>query len=140
MTDEVKYALDNYINKSTANLQKWQHQYLLSLSKTKPMTNTLKELRFEEFSKRTTKKLITITETLEEFRKLTRHVDDIVDSITCRAGSFLEAFEVAYGKQNKDDIEKLFVTYEKFNKLMSNPAIIKALEELKTITNVPNVW
>lgn len=120
MVKKHKDLMDNYMNKQIADPQGWQHKYLLSLSKTKPMTDTLKELRFEDYTKKNLKDIVASSEmlddTLQKLCTLRRRISGF-ESFVDRT---LTSLDRAYENHDKEAIANLLKQASIINKVVNS--------------------
>lgn len=133
---EHRDLMDDYINKQIADLQGWQHKYLLSLSKTKPMTDTLKELRFEDYTKKNLKDIVASSEmlddTLQKLCTLRRRISGF-ESFVDRT---LVSLDRAYENHDKEAIVTLLKQASIINKVVNSDlykATVTGLEWLEKL-------
>jgi hypothetical protein len=120
MAQKHRDLMDDYIHKQTADIQVRQHQYLLSLSKTKPMTDTLKELRFEDYTKKNLKDIVASSEmlddTLQKLCILRRRISGF-ESFVDRT---LVSLDRAYENHDKEAIAQLLKQASTINKVINS--------------------
>lgn len=120
ITKKHRDLMDDYIHKQTADPQGWQHKYLLSLSKTKPMTDTLKELRFEDYTKKNLKDIVASSEmlddTLQKLCTLRRRISGF-ESFVDRT---LVSLDRAYENHDKEAIANLLKQASIINKVVNS--------------------
>lgn len=136
MAQKHRDLMDDYIHKQTVDLQGRQHQYLLSLSKTKPMTDTLKELRFEDYTKKNLKDIVASSEmlddTLQKLCILRRRISGF-ESFVDRT---LVSLDRAYENHDKEAIADLLKQANTISKVVNSDlykATVTGLEWLEKL-------